>query len=518
MAYIDIAVFVFLTLVTLGQVRDCRNFRFVSVNVLQDKDHYKFLGKLENAAQLDDEVFDQVNKEYLKRLSVIWSSNISMPRKIKATNTFALPVIQYHMWTVDWRLNDLRQLDRETRKVIQEHGGMHNSGSSKLLYLPTYQRGQGLIEIETIYKITKIKVSNYLMRSEDPRLQLVRRFEEMKVAKGLKSVLKDAANYAKGLGITITFDKAKTVLTNEDQKTIEVQQSSPKHISNFLTQAKNSIYMKETSEQKWLGAFTTAQSEDKEMATDVCKLLQKWRNIPDIVYSVNTNLRQQLLPTKTYEKTKLHQHVDDLKCRMCSQKQETVTHIMSACPKIAQSLYTSRHDKMLRPYYHYLLSAYGFNEESDHKRPWYQQRPPIPVIENSLAKVNWNIEFHMEKKPENNANKVDIAVMDKEKKVWLLIEGTVCGIGLISDKWKTKQDKYRELRTGIKQQYPDYKVNQVNVVFDFLAEYHQCLKNDLNEHLTGKNEEETQYLIMKSQKWIISQNVEIVKNFYTYKR
>ena len=124
----------------------------------------------------------------------------------------------------------------------------------------------------------------------------------------------------------------------------------------------------------------------------------------------------------------------------------------------------------------------------------------------------------MEKKPENNANKGDIAVMDKEKKVWLLIEGTVCGIGLISDRWKTKQDKYTELRTGIKQQYPDYKVNQVNVVFDFLAEYHQSLKNDLNEHLTGKNEEETQYLIMKSQKWIISQNVEIVKNFYTYKR
>ena len=141
-----------------------------SINVLQDKDPYKFLGKLENFAQLDDEVFDEVSKEYLKRLNVIWSSNISIPRKIKATNTFALPVIQNHMWTAEWRLNDLRQLDRETRKVIQEYGGMHSSGSTKLLYLPTYQRGQGLTQIETIYKITKIKVSNYLMRSEDPRL------------------------------------------------------------------------------------------------------------------------------------------------------------------------------------------------------------------------------------------------------------------------------------------------------------------------------------------------------------
>ena len=88
--------------------------------------------------------------------------------------------------------------------------------------------------------------------------------------------------------------------------------------------------------------------------------------------------------------------------------------------------------------------------------------------------------------------------MAKEKKTWLLIEGTVCGIGLISDRWKTKQDKHRELREGIRRQYPDYKVNQVNGVFDFLAEYPQSLKNDLNEHLTGKNEEEAQYLTMKS--------------------
>ena len=136
------------------------------------------------------------------------------------------------------------------------------------------------------------------------------------------------------------------------------------------------------------------------------------------------------------------------------------------------------------------------------------ERPPIPVIENSLAKINWNIEFHMEKKPEKNANKVD------KKRARLLIEGAaVCDIGLISDRWKTKQDKYRELRAGTRHQYPDYKVNQANVAFGFLAEYHQSLKNDLTEHLTGKNEDETQCLIMKSQKWITSHNAEIVKNF-----
>ena len=101
---------------------------------------------------------------------------------------------------------------------------MHNGVSTKIL------RGQCITEIETTYKITKINwVSNYLMRSEDPRLQLVRRFEELKIAKGLKSVLEDAANSAKDPGITIILDKTKTLFSNEDQKTIDVQQASPKH-------------------------------------------------------------------------------------------------------------------------------------------------------------------------------------------------------------------------------------------------------------------------------------------------
>ena len=129
----------------------------------------------------------------------------------------------------------------------------------------------------------------------------------------------------------------------------------------------------------------------KRGQTNSCRCVQvttKMRNKPDIVYSVYTNLRQQLLPTKTYEKCKLQQHLHDLNCRMCSQKQETVTHKMSACPKIAQSLYTARHDKRLRPYCDYLLSTYGFKEESDHKRQWYQKRSPMPVIENSKNKIN----------------------------------------------------------------------------------------------------------------------------------
>ena len=52
--------------------------------------------------QLDDIFCEEVSEEFLKRLTVTWSNNISIPRRVKASNTFVLPVILYHIWSSDW--------------------------------------------------------------------------------------------------------------------------------------------------------------------------------------------------------------------------------------------------------------------------------------------------------------------------------------------------------------------------------------------------------------------------------
>ena len=172
------------------------------------------------------------------------------------------------------------------------------------------------------------------------------------------------------MDIAFTYDETKTTLMSQG-KTIEVEKASPKLIGEFLTPIKNNHYKTEYKDQKWLGTLTTLQYDDVDIAVDSLALLQAWKNIPDIVLSVNTSIRQQLLPTATYKKYKLHQQVEDMRCRMCGQKQETVSHIMCACSTIAQSLHTSWHDKMLRPFYHYLLHLYDF--DNDHSKPWYEQ-------------------------------------------------------------------------------------------------------------------------------------------------
>ena len=125
------------------------------------------------------------------------SSNISIPRKFKASNTFALPVIQYHMWSSDWPINTLKQLDRECRKIIQEYGGLHVSESTKAIYLPTKEGGRGLKKVEMTYKVTKIKTANYIIHSQDPRIQLVKRSRKGRLLKDSNLFLKTLRNTQK---------------------------------------------------------------------------------------------------------------------------------------------------------------------------------------------------------------------------------------------------------------------------------------------------------------------------------
>ena len=65
------------------------------IPLLQNSDHYKSLGKQENTTHLEEIVTGEASKEYLRRCAVIWSSLLTIPRKIASSNNFAVTVVQY---------------------------------------------------------------------------------------------------------------------------------------------------------------------------------------------------------------------------------------------------------------------------------------------------------------------------------------------------------------------------------------------------------------------------------------
>ena len=79
---------------------------------------------------------------------MIWTSPLSDANRVKATNQFALDVLTYLMWTQHWPLTQLREIDRETRKVVSENGGRHPLSSTALFYLPRVAGGRGMKSVE----------------------------------------------------------------------------------------------------------------------------------------------------------------------------------------------------------------------------------------------------------------------------------------------------------------------------------------------------------------------------------
>ena len=65
----------------------------VKISTLEDGQQYKFLGVLETLRQEEKIVLRCAAREYLRRLSVIWSSPLSDYHRVTASNQFALPAM-----------------------------------------------------------------------------------------------------------------------------------------------------------------------------------------------------------------------------------------------------------------------------------------------------------------------------------------------------------------------------------------------------------------------------------------
>ena len=132
-----------------GKLHNTENLPLQSgsqILVLGEQDDYKILGKLQNVNQLDKQVFEQASQEYLRRLAAILTSPISIPRKVRTTNTFAYPVRRYYMWSSERAMDDRQELDRKTQAVIAHNKGKHHSELIPTLYQPPDVGGSGVKE------------------------------------------------------------------------------------------------------------------------------------------------------------------------------------------------------------------------------------------------------------------------------------------------------------------------------------------------------------------------------------
>ena len=87
--------------------------------------------------------------------------------------------------------------------------------------------------------------------------------------------------------------------------------------------------------------------------------------------------QDQSISTRVYQ-TRILKNGADPNCRLCTEKEETVDHIISACPTIVNTEYLQGHDRVAR-FIHWTLCT---NFNLPHTEKWYEHTPQ-PVIEST---------------------------------------------------------------------------------------------------------------------------------------
>ena len=117
-----------------------------------------------------------------------------------------------------------------------------------------------------------------------------------------------------------------------------------------------------------------------------------------------------------YRKAKKNEHSrESASCRMCKTRDETVTHIISECSKLAQTDYKALHNRVASAVHWSILKAYGL----PHTKSWYEHRAD-KIVENEDVDGLWDLNIQVGELIE--ARRPDIIQVRKKKKECVIID------------------------------------------------------------------------------------------------
>ena len=81
---------------------------------------------------------------------------------MQAINTWAVALLRYGAGIVTWNKEEVKNLDRKTRKLLSMHGAFHPKSDIDRLYLPREKGGRGLISCETCIRSEENSLGWYI--------------------------------------------------------------------------------------------------------------------------------------------------------------------------------------------------------------------------------------------------------------------------------------------------------------------------------------------------------------------
>ena len=148
--------------------------------------------------------------------------------------------------------------------------------------------------------------------------------------------------------------------------------------------------------------------------------------------------QDQATKTKNHQKLICDKQVKS-KCKVCSQYEETVDHIVSGCEVLVKTEYISRHNKAAA-YRHWSICK---DHDIEIKDKWYEHKPETVMHNKDNITIMWDMPFNTNSS--KTANRPDIIVKDSVNSTCKLIDMTIPSDGNIAMKENEKKSKYKDL-------------------------------------------------------------------------
>ena len=262
---------------------------------------YKYLGIVQSDTNHDTEVRQRSVTEYKKRIRQVLRTQLNARYKIRAINTYAVPVIRYPAGIIKWTKEAIKKTDIATRKLLTMHGALHPRSSTARLYASRKDGGRGLLSIQQTVRTEERNMRSYAASeaSTDPILEEI-------------------------------IDDSGSADEHDDW------QMRPLH-----------------------GAYHRQIME----VGDIEKSYQ-WLERCDLTANTEALImaaQEQALPTRQIQAKVYHTRTDP-RCRLCKEHPETVQHIVSGCKQLVGTAYTERHNHVAGLVYRNLCAQYGIRQ------------------------------------------------------------------------------------------------------------------------------------------------------------
>ena len=127
-----------------------------------DGDIFKYLGQDENIACVGEVKKERVRKELYASCRKVSSSELSVYNKATAHNVFLISIITPTFGIIDWTIEELKEIDKRTRKILCMNSTFHPNSNIDRLYIPRYQGGRGLKPANSLFKCRIVSLYNHL--------------------------------------------------------------------------------------------------------------------------------------------------------------------------------------------------------------------------------------------------------------------------------------------------------------------------------------------------------------------